>query len=170
MPFQAFPLKVKSLSDSGAFEGWAATFDVDEGGDQILPGAFQQTLRSDKQRPLFYEHRSAVGTVQLEEQSQGLYAYGQLTLGNSLARDVYELVKSKAVTSMSIGYVTVKEAFAGTIRQLAELKLYEVSLTSIPMNPAAAVLAVKSMREQQRVAIMSAAEDLRTFYSGIHKR
>ena len=48
------------------------------------------------------------------------------------------------VKGLSIGYGTVREDFSGKVRLLKDLDLYEVSLVTIPMNPAAQVTAVKS--------------------------
>ena len=166
MPIQAFSFEVKSLSDLGQFSGLASTYNnVDQGGDAVMQNAFQRTLsESGKQRPLLWQHREPIGLVTLHDSPAGLVADGQLSMGVQLAKDAYQLLKDGVIRGMSIGYLTIKDQVSGGVRQLLELKLFEVSLVTFPANEMATVTAVKSM---QRDEISRAARDLRDFYKSI---
>ena len=52
-------------------------------------------------------------------------------------------MKAKALRGLSIGYDTIRSVVKGSVRQLTEVKLYEVSLTPFPMNEMALVTSVK---------------------------
>ena len=71
------------------------------------------------------------------------------------AREVRALVRSGAVTGLSIGYVTKKAtARAGGGRTIKSLDLLEVSLVTLPMHPGARVTSAKSA--VQAIAIVEA--------------
>jgi Escherichia/Staphylococcus phage prohead protease len=160
MPISTFPFEVKQLDQEGNFEGWAATYsNIDQGADICMPGCFAATLAAGKQRPLLLSHREPIGIVDLSDRPQGLFAKGKLTLAVQAARETYALMKDSVIGGMSIGYLTVKEAFVGGIRQLVELKVYEVSLTALPMNEMAVVTSVKTAQQNQ---IRIALKDFRT--------
>src|SRR5262249_31273336 len=61
------------------------------------------------------------------------------------AREIYALMKAGVIDAMSIGYETVtsRQARDGA-RELAEVKLWEVSLVTFPANALALVDSVKS--------------------------
>ena len=46
---------------------------------------------------------------------------------------------------LSIGYDNVKSKVVDGVRRLSELKLWEISLVTFPMNPAAQVMGVKTV-------------------------
>jgi HK97 family phage prohead protease len=60
------------------------------------------------------------------------------------AREAYSLLKAKVLRGLSFGYDTVKSDIQAGVRYLRELKLYEVSLVTVPMNELATVTAVKT--------------------------
>jgi hypothetical protein len=74
---------------------------------------------------------------------------GELNLEVSRGREVYSLAKQGAVTGLSIGYQAVKYELredAGQMwptRLLKEVKLFEYSLTPVPMNEEARITRVK---------------------------
>lgn len=89
-----------------------------------------------------------VGVVDLtsmQETSQGLHVEGKLDLEDSkVAREVWRLVKADAV-ALSFGYLVVKDRKRRDgVRELRELDIYEVSLTTSPANPDTRVLSAKS--------------------------
>lgn len=145
MAQRSFALELKSLSDAGEFVGLASTYgNVDQGGDIVHPGAFTKTIQASKQRPLLWKHRDEIGLVTLRDTPAGLEAHGKLSLGVQLARDVYTFLQDGVAKALSIGYTTVRADYSGDVRNLRELKLYEVSLLSLPMNEQAVVTSVKS--------------------------
>jgi HK97 family phage prohead protease len=77
------------------------------------------------------------------DKAEGLAISGKLVLESDVARKAYALMKAGAVKGLSIGYQIAKDAVQGGSRILQELKLHEVSVVTFPMNPQAAILAVK---------------------------
>jgi uncharacterized protein len=151
-----YALEVKSLDDAGRLEGYASVFgNVDHGGDVVLPGAFRQSLaqhaKSGAWPPMFWSHQpDAVPGVwtHMEEDDKGLRVRGQL-VNTDLGQDVRTLLKSKAVRGLSIGFSTMPNGVdfdRDGHRILKALELWEVSIVSLPMNPAASVDTVKAQR------------------------
>jgi HK97 family phage prohead protease len=142
---RAFELKLKSLSEDGTFEGLAAVYsNVDDVGDLLEPGSLTKTLNASTSRTLLWQHRDAIGTVELTDTQTAVVAKGKLTLAVQQAQEAYALMKDGAVKGLSIGYETLKADYVGTVRHLREIKLWEVSLVWAPANPLATITAVKS--------------------------
>jgi HK97 family phage prohead protease len=166
LPVKAFSIEFKSLTDQGQFSGLASTYaNVDQGGDVCMPGCFSRTLQDGKSRPLLWQHEQPVGLVTLTDSPEGLVCNGQLSMGVQAAKDAFTLVKDGVVRGLSIGFLTVKESFVGDVRQLDELRLFEVSLTPFPMNLSATVSGVKAAaqharQEQVRLALKSFRSDI----------
>lgn len=145
MPQIGFALELKKLSETGVFEGLASTYgNVDETGDVVLPGAFTKTLSASKDRPLLWQHRDPIGMVELSDSPAGLFVKGKLTLAVRQAVEAYALMKDGAVKGLSIGFETIRSDFKGAVRQLQELKLWEVSLVTMAANQQAVVTSVKA--------------------------
>ena len=141
--------EVKQLDEAGVFEGYAAVFgNEDLGGDVIEPGAFKKTLKENPTLPILWQHdvREPIGvTLEAYEDGKGLRVRGQLNLETSRGREAYALLKQGALRGLSIGYDTIKEVWHGSVRRLKEVRLWEWSLVTFPMNPKAQVTAVKAV-------------------------
>jgi uncharacterized protein len=149
----SFSLKVKSVDDSGRFTGVGAVYgNIDLGGDRIMPGAFTKTLAAGKQIPLLWQHNPSdpIGSVKCTDSSQGLMVEGQLLLSDPTAQKAYQFLKAGIIKGLSIGYDTKKADFVGDVRELQELKLWELSVVTFPMNPSAEVTSVKRMSDDDR--------------------
>lgn len=149
------PLKLKSVSDSGEFEGYGSVFGVkDSYADIVLPGAFSQSLQRwhEKQSlpAMLWQHRmdEPIGIyTEMNEDSTGLYLKGRLLIDDDpLAKRAHAHMKAGSLTGLSIGYILndweydqAKEAFL-----LKEIDLWEVSLVTFPANDDARVNDVKS--------------------------
>ncbi|MCB2081369.1 MAG: HK97 family phage prohead protease [Rickettsiales bacterium] len=146
----SFPLEIKALEESGKFNGYASVFSVvDQDRDVILPGAFRQTLKTERDIKLLWQHRSEepIGVItHMEEDDHGLYVEGRLLLDIARAREAYALLKAGTVRGLSIGYHAVDYTMDETTgtRQLRAIDLWEISLVTFPANPLAAVRTVKS--------------------------
>ncbi len=140
--------EIKSIGEDGTFVGLASTYgNTDLGGDVVLPGAFTKTLAEKRgQVPLLMAHNQSapIGLATLTDSPQGLMVRGELVLDADGAKSAYALLKKGVIRGLSIGYDTVKSVMAGGVRQLSELKLWEISLTPFPMNEMATVSSVKS--------------------------
>jgi uncharacterized protein len=149
----SFSLRIKGIDDAGKFTGVGAVYgNIDLGGDKILPGAFTRTLAGSKQFPLLWQHQpdSPIGSVRITDTTQGLQCEGALLLEDPTARKAYQFLKAGIIKGLSIGFETIKAQFVGDVRELQELKLWELSVVTFPMNPEAAVTSVKAMSDDDR--------------------
>ena len=146
-------LSVKEVGDAGEFIGHASVFgNVDLCGDVITKGAFRKTINDNHGKfPLLDRHSETVGAVTAEEDSYGLKVKGRINLDTTIGRDLHsnmKFLKSNGINpGMSIGFMPVpgKVAYKEGYRELNEVKLVEVTITPIPMNPLARVTDVKSV-------------------------
>ena len=148
-------MQVKNLSEDGTFEGTLSPYgNVDEGGDLVEPGAFTAFLKQfGNIVPMLWQHLQdcPIGSLVLTDQPDGLYCKGKLFLdtdanGNYLvpeAAKAYGLLKAGIIKGLSIGYETIKAQTIAGVRHLKELKLYEGSIVTFPMNTSAGVNSVK---------------------------
>jgi uncharacterized protein len=150
-PNLTVPLEIKSLHDR-EFEGHGSIFgNVDLGGDIVVKGAFNRSLKQHKQSgglpSMFWMHdptRVAGKWLDMSEDDNGLRVKGVLA-DTPLGNEIHTLLKMDAVRGLSIGYRTLDQDFdkAGN-RLIKEAELWEVSVVSLPMNPLAQVAHVKS--------------------------
>lgn len=166
MEYKAVATEFKAVDDQGIFEGHFSIFgNVDDGGDMMHAGAFAKTIvERGKRVKVFYAHdwQKLIGPPPdvLQEDVRGLHVKGRLTLDSFWGREAWALMKDGALTEASIGYEPVKwdyqapdgsqiseqDAWAtrGVIRNLREVKLYEVSPVPLGMNALAEVAAIKA--------------------------
>ena len=142
--------------DSGApclrFSGYAALFDVaDAGGDVIRRGAFAGSLArlrdGGEQLPLLWQHRpeQQIGWVEtIAEDARGLRVIARLAPDAGVSA---HLLEDGEVRGLSFGYraldargIALPGGHPG--RELNEIDLFEVSLVTHPMQPAAGVILV----------------------------
>lgn len=151
-------LDVKSLSDSGQFTGYGSVFNVlDKGGDIVIPGAFEDSLKawkkSGRQVPVLWQHQTdqPIGSwAGLKEDDHGLLGDAELWLDEApYARLAHKGMKTKTITGLSIGYRVKQYAIDAEtgVYSLQKLDLVEISVVTNPMNDDARVADVKSMIE-----------------------
>ncbi len=141
----------KANSEKRTFEGYASTWDIDLGQDQIEKGAFKKTIaerfpKNDIKILWQHDYNKPIGLpVSMVEDSKGLYIVGKVS-NTTLGNEALELMNDKVVDKMSIGYDVVKDDISedGSIRYLKELVLYEFSPVTFPMNTGADILSVKT--------------------------
>jgi len=146
-----FDFEVKEVTEAGSFAGYGSVFgNVDQGGDIVAPGAFLEFLAKGRMPSMLFGHQSRelpVGKYQtVKEDTVGLWVEGALATDTQRGGDLHKLMKMKAITGMSIGYVTRDDSYDRVtgIRTLKKVDLPEVSLVNFPMNDAARVASVKS--------------------------
>jgi len=150
----SFGMQFKSINEDGTFTGYAAVFgNVDYGKDLILPGAFAESLKEIAETgrvvPILWQHNPSepIGFFEsLVEDDYGLLVTGNLLISDvAKAREAFALMKAGIVTGLSIGYgVKIYEIREDdNVRILIKLDLWETSLVTFPMNPAARVAAAK---------------------------
>jgi len=145
------PTEFKAIGDSGSFEGYASVFgNVDLGGDVIERGAFKEFVKNgDGKVVVLWQHRSdsPLGVAEVKQDDAGLYFSGQLVLDDPQARKAHAHMKAGSVRGMSIGYDVMAggaEVLKSGIRSLKALKLWEISVVTFGMNPAAGISGVKA--------------------------
>jgi uncharacterized protein len=141
---------VKASGSTATFHGYASTYDVDEYGDQFVPGAWKDTIRAaGSTLPLLWQHDSdsPIGTVPvLAEDDHGLRVTGKIALDVQRGREAYALMKGKAVKSLSVGF-TIEPGGAvteGGVRRIRKARLWEISLATFPANAHAAITEVRA--------------------------
>ena len=148
---KAARFEAKAVKPDGSFEGYASLFGAEDlGRDVVMPGAFRKSLlkRGARGVKLLYQHdpNEVIGTwEEIREDQRGLFVRGQLLSDVARAREVLALMRAGAVDGLSIGYHVVKaesDRASGT-RRLIEVDLWEISVVTFPMLPAARVSAVK---------------------------
>jgi uncharacterized protein len=112
--------------------------------------------RRGKAFPLLWQHNPSdpIGSVKATDTSQGLMVEGQLLLSDPTAAKAYQFLKAGIIRGLSIGYETVKSAFVDDVRELSELKLWELSVVTFPMNESAMVTGIKAMSDDDRAKHM----------------
>lgn len=129
------------------FSGYASLFNVaDLSGDMLLPGAFRASLgrRGGAGVKMLYQHDPArpIGRwLQIDEDRKGLRVTGLLHTEVAAAREARSLIGAGILDGLSIGFRTVRarsDAATG-IRRIAEVDLWEVSVVTFPMLPAARI-------------------------------
>lgn len=152
MEEKTFPFEIKSLTEEGTFEGYAAIFDKpDAFGEVIAKGAFDKTLQEGTSRPMTWYHdvRNPLGLAELSVDSKGLKVKGKFDLNVQAAREKHSLMKNKVIRGLSFGFKTVRDIWDGKTRILKELKLFEVAPVTFGMHPDALVTSVKQWEEEK---------------------
>ena len=152
MERKALKFEIKKDDIAGrVFSGYASTFDVDLGGDIITPGAFKKTIdgRQDKIKVL-WQHNEPIGkSMRLYEDSIGLFVEGKVSK-TRLGDEAIELMRDRVIDQMSIGFsipAGKSEMSDDGLRIIREVKLFEFSPVTFPMNESAIITSVKNMKD-----------------------
>lgn len=147
---QRLKFDIKQITTEGTFEGLLSPYgNVDSGGDVIERGAYTQTLKTQgATRPMLWQHKPDVpiGELTLEDRADGLWCKGQLLMASAAAQEAYLFIKAGIVKGLSIGFSSIRDEIKGGIRVLKEIKLYEGSIVTFPMNEQALITSVKGKR------------------------
>lgn len=172
MEYKSTAVEFKATGNEGQYEGHFAIFgNVDDGYDVSHAGMFQKTITERGKRvKVFYAHdwNKLIGpppTV-LQEDAVGLFAGGRLTLGSFWGKEAWALMKDGALTEGSFGYEAVKFDFENmpggmNVRNLREVKLYEISPVPLGMNALTEIRAVKAalMKNSNQSSVNSDQSD-----------
>ncbi len=146
------PMPVRTVDEDGAFSGYASLFDVvDLGKDKVATGAFRRCLAARKPSSvrMLYQHapEEPIGVWdEVREDATGLFVSGRITSDSARGREVLSLLRSGAIDGLSIGFRTERSRTDRRtgVRTILEADLWEVSIVTFPMLPAARVSNVKS--------------------------
>lgn len=151
MLYKSFPAEFKADEEGRTFTGYASTFgNIDAGRDRVVKGAFAKTIAERGHRvKILWQHSryDPIGRpTSLVEDDAGLNISAKVSR-TSLGQDVMVLMQDGVVDQLSIGYDVIKDNWdrEANVRDLLEIRLWEVSPVTFPMNELAMVTGVKHM-------------------------
>ena len=138
----------------GYFSVFNSTYELWPGAtESVAPGAFANTLGGDIRALIDHETRLVLGrnksgTLELREDSHGLWGRIKINPNDQDAVNLYERVKRGDVDQCSFGFDIVKEDTEvrddGSVHwTIREVKLYEVSVVTFPAYTETSVSARK---------------------------
>lgn len=134
-----------TVDDAGTITGIAWPFgSPDRVGDVIEKGA----INSPEVLPMLFAHDQAqvIGVWdQIEETPDGLSVKGRLLVDDvERAREVRAMIRTKAVSGLSIGFRTKAAKPRQRGRTITALDLHEISVVAVPSHPGAQITSVKA--------------------------
>lgn len=151
-----------TVSDAGEIEGIAWPFgSPDRVGDEITKAAF---AGASCPIPMLDTHDQgkAIGVWDsISITDKGLNVKGHLLIDDiSRAREVRALIQAKALTGLSIGFITKKATpRKGGGRVITELSLEEISIVAIPAHKDARITSAKSLDQQKEIITMPTEDE-----------
>lgn len=144
----------EGLYIEGYFSVFNSTYELWPGAtESVAPGAFENTLGGDIRALIDHETRLVLGrnksgTLELREDSHGLWGRVKINPNDQDAVNLYERVKRGDVDQCSFGFDIVKEDTEvrddGSVHwTIREVKLYEVSVVTFPAYTETSVSARK---------------------------
>lgn len=126
--------------------------------ESVAPGAFSETLGGDIRALVDHESRlvlgrNKAGTLELREDSHGLWGRVRINPNDTDAMNLYERVKRGDVDQCSFGFDIIEEETDfredGSMHwTILRVKLYEVSVVTFPAYEATGVSARKAEYEE----------------------
>ena len=149
----------EGLFIEGYFSVFNSTYELWPGAtESVAPGAFASTLGGDIRALIDHETRLVLGrnksgTLELREDSHGLWGRVKINPNDQDAVNLYERVKRGDVDQCSFGFDIVKEDTEvrddGSVHwTIREVKLYEVSVVTFPAYTETSVSARKKDFEE----------------------
>lgn len=134
-----------AVTDEGEITGVAWPFaSPDRVGDTITKGA----LTTPDTLPMLFAHDQGqvVGVWdEIAESDDGLTVKGRLLVEDvERAREVRAMIRNKAVSGLSIGFVTKQAKRHKTGRNITAADLHEISVVAVPCHPGAQITSIKS--------------------------
>lgn len=152
----------EGLFIEGYFSVFNSNYELWQGAtESVAPGAFRDTLGGDIRALIDHESRLVLGrnkaeTLELREDSHGLWGRVRINPNDTDAMNLYERVKRGDVDQCSFGFDILEEETEfrddGTMHwRITRVKLYEVSVVTFPAYEATGVSARKAeYKEIQR--------------------
>lgn len=134
--------------------------------EEIAPGAFTNTLSNDIRALINHETRlvlgrNKAGTLELREDSYGLWGRIKINPNDTDAMNLYERVKRGDVDQCSFGFNIVREDTEwrddGSVKwTIREVDLHEVSIVTFPAYEDTGVQARRKQVEEHRARLLEA--------------
>lgn len=164
LEYQNVKFEIKRIIDEDPeffqFVGYGSTFgNVDRGQDVVVKGAFNDSLKRFTPKLLWqHDMEMPLGVfTEVYEDNIGLYVKGKMPKEDTFVSGrVIPQMKVGSIGEMSIGFTIdesdVREDDNGNkARFITKLHLWEVSLVTIPMNPAAGITDFKALDSKAAV-------------------
>ena len=163
MEYKQLGIEVKDIDEKQRrVSAIVGTSDMDDGGDIILPGAYEKTIRENFKRiKMLWQHKpdTPIGRpIEIRQLPDGRLQTETYVSKIQKGSDYLTLAEEGIVTEFSIGYkVTDYDRRDDGGRNIKELMLMEYSPVTWGMNPNTELLAIKSasdlmnIRELERV-------------------
>lgn len=146
------PLELEVREDgTKKISGYAAVFNSDSVDfgyfvERIRPGAFEKTLRDNPDVVALMSHdtgqpiaRTSAGNLKISEDKRGL-KFEMSPIDTEDGRKAIEWVRSGVAKGMSFGFMPIEDNWSTkngkNLRELVEVRLYEISLVTFPAYPA----------------------------------
>ncbi len=164
----------------GYFSVFNSTYELWQGAtESVAPGAFSNTLGGDIRALIDHETRlvlgrNKAGTLELREDSHGLWGRIKINPNDQDAVNLYERVKRGDVDQCSFGFEIIKEDTEfredGSVHwTIREVKLYEVSVVTFPAYEDTSVSArKKDFEEIQMRKTEKWRLDMKNRLKGVH--
>lgn len=141
----------------GIIAGYIATWDVDEGDDRFVQGAFADSIaehraRNDRQVRFKDHHGRTIGGFPINtviEDDVGLFGRGEVNLETQLGKEAFSLARQEVLVDFSVGFSALDFRFEDEIRIIEKALLWEGSIVDEPMNRAAQVTEVKKINRDE---------------------
>lgn len=141
--------------------GYASLFwTPDLARDVVAPRAFSRSLRhrGAGDVKLLHQHdpKAVIGIWDVvTEDAKGLFVRGRIIEATPAARYAASLVRAGVLDGLSIGFQAraAHPDKTGTLRILTDIELWEVSLVSFPMLPAARFRVIHPSTDENRSAV-----------------
>ncbi len=159
-PLEASEIKVHRRKRT--VEGhWNVFGNVDEGGDQIMPGSFDKTIERDgpegtNRIKFFWQHELGIGMpTELIADERSLFGRAKVTDHPDFDRFL-ALIADGVAGDLSIGWLPLKREFIDdedtgrTVRRVTEARLFEGSPVYWPMNLLSRITALKASGDALR--------------------
>lgn len=158
MIFKQTSIGLEDIDESnGIVKGYGSVFNnIDSDNDIILAGAYTKTLNENGSRVRYCnQHRidQPLGKfTELREDGNGLYFVAEIPK-TRLGEDVLLLMKNGVINENSVGIMPIVKSFRQDgVRELKEVKLYEISCVTLAANPLALITDAKGEIDQELLA------------------
>jgi len=164
-------LRTRDEGDAPVIEGYFAVFSRETelwpgAYEEIAPGTFSNTLSNDIRALINHETRLVLGrnksgTLELREDSYGLWGRIKINPNDTDAMNLYERVKRGDVDQCSFGFNIIREDTEwrddGSVKwTIREVDLHEVSVVTFPAYEDTGVAARQKQVEEHRARLFEA--------------
>lgn len=154
MIFKQTSIGLDDIDESnGIVKGYGSVFNnIDSDNDIILAGAYTKTLNENGSRVRYCnQHRidQPLGKfTELREDGNGLYFCAEIPM-TRMGQDILLLMKNGVINENSVGIMPIVKSFRQDgVRELKEVKLYEISCVTLAANPLAMITDAKGLIDQ----------------------